>query len=670
MSFDDDWMKNGLPTFNGGKDRTIARKMIDKLGGPSGFKTAQVTHPDGSVTTVQLKGDMPPQITKSLVNTECIKGPFTEYDHDAAGYEVRSTYEDKTIWSLGNIVSIKVKQLRHVILENAKRTRLRFSFRAEGEDAPSSLPSAKLVFDESATARTYYEEDSTVVVNPYHYWLVFRFKTVVLPIERISCQGGGSVTFADPKTSGQNPTAQGCVKKSLDEPNYPARGFVDGWLETLPLRTATGSATMNFIPEEGFLQPLEDGADLACAEIKAIGTRIDGFRLGDEVTLNSGSKRVAREYEYSSSHFMLWFKPRGTLLDNDEYGNVHGFLWHPESSPEVRGVNGCFSAGSAPWIGTFPRANTDNSVWAFSIGWSSPFDSATIWFYEMSGPVEGQLTIPVAWGANQSSLRSKGGATPAPKVIDVSSHGDKFLVMFPVGSGYPENVNGIAEFVIAGDAPNVTVTQSWVCDATTDISGAFYDDDDELVTLAARYRTIGSWSRNVPSPTPWPPSSSAFEEYSTETSYGVSVNGGAAQFSHTSTHLHRKDGVAVADNTLQWATTTTDTYITLSGTSVVTTSNPDDRLSPGEGSGGPDVNEYESPYRLEYICPKVFYMYAGVDQYNFHIVKGVQGAAITGQQDETYILGTLNPVTGEFKTFEVYTPISYPVVFPIYGNFI
>ena len=48
----------------------------------------------------------------------------------------------------------------------------------------------------------------------------------------------------------------------------------------------------------------------------------------------------------------------------------------------------------------------------------------------------------------------------------------------------------------------------------------------------------------------------------------------------------------------------------------------------------------------------------------------VEHAAITGRPDETFILGTLNPVTGEFKTFEVDISILNPVAFPIYGNFI
>lgn len=62
MSFNDDWLKNGLPTYRGGKDKPQARQMLDRMGGPQGFKTAQRTDADGSVTTVQTRGDMPPQV--------------------------------------------------------------------------------------------------------------------------------------------------------------------------------------------------------------------------------------------------------------------------------------------------------------------------------------------------------------------------------------------------------------------------------------------------------------------------------------------------------------------------------------------------------------------------------------------------------------------------------
>lgn len=58
----DDWLNNGLPTFDGVKDKPAARQMIDRLGGPQGFKTSYRNNPDGSVTILQLKGSMPPQL--------------------------------------------------------------------------------------------------------------------------------------------------------------------------------------------------------------------------------------------------------------------------------------------------------------------------------------------------------------------------------------------------------------------------------------------------------------------------------------------------------------------------------------------------------------------------------------------------------------------------------
>lgn len=32
MAWGDDWLKNGLPTFDGGKDKSLARSMIDGAG--------------------------------------------------------------------------------------------------------------------------------------------------------------------------------------------------------------------------------------------------------------------------------------------------------------------------------------------------------------------------------------------------------------------------------------------------------------------------------------------------------------------------------------------------------------------------------------------------------------------------------------------------------------
>ena len=76
MSRDDDWLNNGLPTFNGFKDKTIARQMIDHLGGPQGFKTSYRNNPDGTVTILQLKGSMPPQlsVTGNVLTDQDLKG--------------------------------------------------------------------------------------------------------------------------------------------------------------------------------------------------------------------------------------------------------------------------------------------------------------------------------------------------------------------------------------------------------------------------------------------------------------------------------------------------------------------------------------------------------------------------------------------------------------------
>ena len=37
---DEYWLRRGLPTFDGGKDRQVTRVMLDRMGGPSGFKTS------------------------------------------------------------------------------------------------------------------------------------------------------------------------------------------------------------------------------------------------------------------------------------------------------------------------------------------------------------------------------------------------------------------------------------------------------------------------------------------------------------------------------------------------------------------------------------------------------------------------------------------------------
>ena len=65
MSWDDfgsGWLKSGLPVFDGGKNKTLARKAIDKLGGPESFRTEIALEPDGTKIVTQTKGTMPPQV--------------------------------------------------------------------------------------------------------------------------------------------------------------------------------------------------------------------------------------------------------------------------------------------------------------------------------------------------------------------------------------------------------------------------------------------------------------------------------------------------------------------------------------------------------------------------------------------------------------------------------
>lgn len=66
MSSTDDWLQNGLPVYSGGKDRSTARRLIDRLGGPRGIKTAYQNNPDGTITRVQLRGTQPPEVSRSV----------------------------------------------------------------------------------------------------------------------------------------------------------------------------------------------------------------------------------------------------------------------------------------------------------------------------------------------------------------------------------------------------------------------------------------------------------------------------------------------------------------------------------------------------------------------------------------------------------------------------
>ena len=96
MDFDDkifpDWLTNGLPTYHGGKDKALVRGMVDGMGGPSGFKTSQRIDADGTITTVQLKGSMPPQVT---VSKPAVSVAVTPPDFVEINYLWRQYHDDE-----------------------------------------------------------------------------------------------------------------------------------------------------------------------------------------------------------------------------------------------------------------------------------------------------------------------------------------------------------------------------------------------------------------------------------------------------------------------------------------------------------------------------------------------------------------------------------------------
>ena len=99
----DDWLNNGLPVYNCEKEKSEVRTMIDNMGGPGGFKTRIRTMADGSEITVQLKGDMPPQVSK----TEPESQPHSD-ETIKRGYIAR--IKSKTITRLGVSVERFIKR--------------------------------------------------------------------------------------------------------------------------------------------------------------------------------------------------------------------------------------------------------------------------------------------------------------------------------------------------------------------------------------------------------------------------------------------------------------------------------------------------------------------------------------------------------------------------------
>ena len=86
MSSTDDWLQNGLPVYSGGKDRSTARRLIDRLGGPRGIKTAYQNNPDGTITRVQLRGTQPPEVSKPVVVVPTNEGLWVDIVSGATKY--------------------------------------------------------------------------------------------------------------------------------------------------------------------------------------------------------------------------------------------------------------------------------------------------------------------------------------------------------------------------------------------------------------------------------------------------------------------------------------------------------------------------------------------------------------------------------------------------------
>ena len=91
MAWGDDWLKNGLPTFDGGKDKSLARSMIDGIGGTQGFRTKIVQNADGSTTMLRTKNGMPQFFTeekeeKQATNLSYVETNSLDWTAQASGF--------------------------------------------------------------------------------------------------------------------------------------------------------------------------------------------------------------------------------------------------------------------------------------------------------------------------------------------------------------------------------------------------------------------------------------------------------------------------------------------------------------------------------------------------------------------------------------------------------
>ena len=144
MSSTDDWLQNGLPVYSGGKDRSTARRLIERLGGPQGIKTAYTTNGDGSVTSVKLRGDCAPEVTTTVVEKPQIK-PYVEIDTALRTYHV----DHKNY----HVSSNKDKALRPFLMKYIKKVVF------HGLTVEFTLP-------DSADSDTYYSERTITPKTP------------------------------------------------------------------------------------------------------------------------------------------------------------------------------------------------------------------------------------------------------------------------------------------------------------------------------------------------------------------------------------------------------------------------------------------------------------------------------------------------------------------------
>lgn len=183
-------MAEQLPTYTGGKDRAQGRKMIDNLGGPYGFKTSQQTNADGSVTTCQLKGDMPAQFFRTVVD-RILK--YVEKDYMLRVYQTASVFYTffmkdtpllynmelrtqlaPTDGSIDNEFYYDRGPLRTSVdgMQTArfrKTKKANIHFFSDGTDNDTTFPD---------TGQTYFPKDHTVTGAPGFEWYVTRVKPI------------------------------------------------------------------------------------------------------------------------------------------------------------------------------------------------------------------------------------------------------------------------------------------------------------------------------------------------------------------------------------------------------------------------------------------------------------------------------------------------------------